>query len=99
MNLFQVLSKGERVIVASNEENTEFITWNRSNTFQWWSQRSMWADSVGHHVDSFVEVDIKTYQGCCDASGCPRGSKTLDFQKAETIAKNWLFHDGSAFPT
>ena len=87
MNLFQVLSLGERVIVASNEETHEFITWNRSNTFQWWSQ--CYDGIAGHHVDSFKEVDIKTYQG----------SKTLDFEKVETIAKNWLFHDGSAFLT
>lgn len=74
MNLFGMLSKGERVIVALDEANNQVITWNRSNTFQCW-------DILPN--GEFTEVDIKVYEG----------SKTLDFNAAETIAKNWLSQD------
>jgi len=52
--LLEVLSKDERVIVASSAEDNQFITWNRFNTFSCWDI---------NEDGTFVEVDVKTYGG------------------------------------
>lgn len=39
MDLFDVLSMGERVIVFSSVEDRCFYTWNQSATLQCWEQK------------------------------------------------------------
>jgi len=50
MNLFQILSHDERIIVLSEEGADVFYTWNQSLTLQKWR-------SVG---DTWEEEDIRT---------------------------------------
>jgi hypothetical protein len=39
MNLFDILSHDERVIVLSDVGQNVIVTWNRSLTLQYWQQR------------------------------------------------------------
>lgn len=53
MNLFEVLSHDERIIVFSNQGESIVITWNRSSTFQCWEVKG----------SEFEEFGIMTYGG------------------------------------
>ena len=53
MNIFQVLSFGQRVIVYSEEGDGIIITWNYSNTFSLFSVNG----------SEFSEIDVCTYGG------------------------------------
>lgn len=37
MDIFEILSKDERLIAYSSEEDRTLITWNQSLTLQWWT--------------------------------------------------------------
>lgn len=37
MDIFEILSKDERLIAYSSEEDRILITWNQSLTLQWWT--------------------------------------------------------------
>jgi hypothetical protein len=60
MNLFEILSHDERVIVFSNEGEGIIITWNRSLTFQ------AWYVQPNRHIDEFGIMtsgkDVRTYE-------------------------------------
>lgn len=55
MNIFQVLSFDQRVIVYSSEEDSIIITWNKSATFSIFS--------FDPRRECFEETDVKTYGG------------------------------------
>jgi hypothetical protein len=49
-DLFELLSKNERVIVYSDEAEQTIYTWNQSRTLQVWMP----------NVDGWIEIDIRT---------------------------------------
>jgi hypothetical protein len=51
MDLFDILSNDERIIVLSSADNYQIYTWNQSCTLQCWQD---------HDDGVWVEVDIRT---------------------------------------
>lgn len=51
-SLFEVLSKDERIIVYSSEEDGCFFTWNQSITLQCWGEagRGAWDELSIHNL-------------------------------------------------
>ena len=56
MNLFEILSFDERVLVYSDVGNQVVYTWNRSITLQAWRRK----DANGQARDAWEEVDVQT---------------------------------------
>lgn len=54
MNIFQVLSFDERIIVASAADTYNVVTWNQSLTLQRWF--------VNESTGQMLEVDIRVLQ-------------------------------------
>ena len=54
LTLFEVLSKNQRVLVWSSEEDQVIITWNQSDTLQMWQY---WLDG------NWEEINIRTLSG------------------------------------
>ncbi len=75
MNLFEILSKNERVIVWSNEETGTIYTWNQSITLQAWTKTDLGSYD---ETDAWEEVSIRTL-----------GIDPRDFQGAREAAKCW----------
>ena len=84
MDIFDILSLDERIIVLSSREDRSLITWNQSDTFQWWRPvvRMDESDYPNGRFDSndWEEVAILTQSGY--------GPKT--FEAARKVAHNWI---------
>ena len=80
MDLFDVLSMDERVIVYSSLEDGVIYTWNNTDTFQCWARMSK-SNSDG--TDNWQEGGILTQSGY--------GPKT--YEQAREVAIAW--HTGS----
>lgn len=83
MNLFDILSNDERVIVYSDKSEGIIITWNRSLTLQCW--RRPWDHSCGGRdtEDVWNEVEAQTL------SEEPGG-----YRSARKAAKAWYANMG-----
>jgi len=56
MNLFDILSNDERVIVLSDEGAKTIFTWNKSLTLQYWG----WFPAEGYKASYWEEFSIRT---------------------------------------
>lgn len=54
MNLFDILSHDERIVVLSNVGDGCIFTWNRSLTLQWWMKNNSLC------VDGWKEIGVRT---------------------------------------
>lgn len=81
MDLFDVLSMGERVIVFSSVEDRCFYTWNQSATLQCWTLAKLYGEE-GSPAGEWEECGIQTL------SVEPR-----NFEEAVKAARNWYFGD------
>ena len=75
MDLFNILSHDERIIVLSNEGDSVIYTWNRSLTLQCWQR----VPSFGRR-DEWKEISVRTL------SEEPR-----NFNEASTAALKWQY--------
>jgi len=82
MDIFEILSMDERVIVYSSLEDRSIITWNQSLTLQWWRP--------------VVRMDERDYpKGCFDPNDWEEvGARTLedvplDYHQARSAAIRW----------
>ena len=73
MNIFDILSKDERIIVYSSEEDGYLYTWNQSLTLQCWG---WFADPLGYC--DWQELDIRTLS-----------NELASFQEARKAAIEW----------
>ena len=81
MDLFEVLSMDERVIVFSSEEDRCLYTWNQSVTLQCWQLRHAPQNEEGTLLfDDWEECGVQTL------SAEPR-----NFKEARDAAKRWYF--------
>ena len=84
MDIITLLSHDERRIVLTSAEDRSIITWNQSDTFQWWRPvvRVNEADYPSGRFDSndWEEVSILTQSGY--------GPKT--YEDARQVAIAWL---------
>jgi hypothetical protein len=73
MNIFDILSHDERVIVLSNEGDERIITWNRSLTLQCW-------ENVDFHRDTgrWNEINVRTL-----------ANEPKSFDEARKAAMQW----------
>ncbi len=82
MDIFEILSMDERVIVYSSEEDRSIFTWNQSLTLQWWRPvvRMDERDYPSGHFDpnDWEEVNVRTL------SDMP-----LDYHEARKAAIRW----------
>lgn len=82
MDIFQILSMDERVIVYSSLEDRSLYTWNQSLTLQWWRPivRADERDYPKGHFDpnDWEEVAVRTL------SDVP-----LDYHAARSAAIRW----------
>lgn len=61
MNLFEILSNDERVIVLSDTKDGVIYTWNRSLTLQCWKRnRPNYNYVVDHPYDNWEEINVRT---------------------------------------
>ena len=85
MDLFDILSMDQRVIVFSSLEDRTLITWNHEDTLQWWRPivRQAMIESQDEYEkfnpNDFEEVSILTQSG--------NGPKTFD--QARKVAIDW----------
>lgn len=82
MDIFEILSMDERVIVYSSEEDRSLFTWNQSLTLQWWRpvvrlDESAYPKGVFDPND-WEEISIRTL------SDMP-----LDYHAARSAAIRW----------
>lgn len=76
MNLFDILSKNQRVIVYSSEEDQCIYTWNQSLTLQCWI---MWDCSKSpFKQEQWRELDILTLS-----------ERPASFEEAKKKAEEW----------
>jgi hypothetical protein len=84
MDILDILSLDERIIVLSDWETRSLITWNQSDTLQWWRPkvRIRKADypKGQHDPNDWEEVTILTQSGY--------GPKT--FKEARKVAQDWI---------
>lgn len=84
MDIITLLSHDERRIVLTSAEDRSIITWNQSDTFQWWRPvvRVNESDYPSGHFDlnDWEEVSILTQSGY--------GPKT--YEDARQVAIAWL---------
>ena len=84
MDILTLLSHDERRIVLTSSEDRSVITWNQSDTFQWWRPvvRMNESDYPKGRFDSndWEEVSILTQSGY--------GPKT--YEDARQVAIAWL---------
>lgn len=84
MDIFTLLSHDERQIVLSSAQDASLITWNQSDTFQWWRPvvRMNESDYPGGQFDpnDWEEVSILTQSG--------HGPKT--HEQARKVAIAWM---------
>jgi WD40 repeat protein len=84
MDLITLLSHDERRIVLTSAEDRSIITWNQSDTFQWWRPVVRMDDSDypsgEFDPNDWEEVSILTQSGY--------GPKT--YEDARQVAINWL---------
>ena len=84
MDIITLLSHDERQIVLTSAEERSIITWNQSDTFQWWRPivRSDFGDYSKGRFDpnDWEEVAILTQSGY--------GPKT--YEDARKVATDWL---------
>ena len=76
MNLMDILSKDERIIVLSSQEDDQFITWNQSSTLQCWQKPCL--ELFTHNPDSWEEVAIQTLS-----------NQPANFEEARKVAQAW----------
>lgn len=62
MNLFDILSNDERVIVLSNKDDAVIYTWNHSLTLQCWKREGSvyFHPAISRHYDNWEEIDVRT---------------------------------------
>jgi hypothetical protein len=77
MDIFEILSMDERVIVYSSLEDRSLITWNQSATLQWW-RPVVRLESYKFDPNDWEEVAILTL------SHSPR-----NFKEAREAAIRW----------
>ena len=82
MDLFDIFSMDERVIVLSSLEDRSLVTWNQSDTLQWWRPIVRCSCYPRGEFDSndWEEVSILTQSGY--------GPKT--FEEARKVAIDWI---------
>lgn len=84
MDIITLLSHDERRIVLTSSEDRSIITWNQSDTFQWWRPvvRTDYSDYPKGRFDlnDWEEVSILTQSGY--------GPKT--YEDARQVAIAWL---------
>lgn len=80
MDILDVLSFDERIIVLTSKEDRSIITWNQSDTFQWWRPVVRIEDPDSFDPNNWEEVAILTQSGY--------GPKT--FEQARTQAELWI---------
>lgn len=80
MDILDILALDERIIVLSSKEDRSIITWNRSDTFQWWRPVVRLEDPEGFDPNNWEEVSILTQSGY--------GPKT--YEQARKVASNWI---------
>lgn len=83
MTLFEILSKDERVIVLSSEEDGALYTWNQSLTLQCWELTSRIGETRGfaYTENEWDEVDIQTLS-----------EEPKDFAAARKAACKWFLN-------
>lgn len=82
MNLYQILSMDERILVYSSEEDQCFYTWNGSATLQRWNARVNKYMFDYPSPGEWEEADIRTIS-----------YETMDYHMAREKAIAW--HTGS----
>lgn len=80
MDIFDILSLDERVIVYSSLEDRSLVTWNKSDTMQWWRPIVRLGDPESFDPNKWEEIAILTQSGY--------GPKTYD--QARKVAIAWL---------
>jgi len=82
MDIFEILSKDERVIVYSSQEERTLITWNQSLTLQYWRPvvRRFESDYPKGHFDpnDWEEVNVRTLS-----------NEPKDYKAAREAAIRW----------
>lgn len=84
MDLFEVLSKDERIIVFSSEEDSCFYTWNQSATLQCWELARLYGEE-GSRAGEWEETGIRTLSM----------DEPKNYQEARDAAKRWYFGVGN----
>jgi hypothetical protein len=81
MNLFDVLSNGERIIVFSVEQDRCIYTWNQSLTLQCWGAFIVkYDDPFGCVAGSWEEQDCLTLS-----------KEPANFEEAKKAAEKWYY--------
>lgn len=81
MDLFEVLSMDERIIVFSTEEDGCFYTWNQSATLQCWARVDQSGNVRGDYgPDEWEECGIQSLS-----------VEPHNYQEARDAAKRWYF--------
>lgn len=62
MNLFDILSCDERVLVLSEFGSSIIYTWNHSLTLQCWKREGSvyFLPDISRHFDKWEEIDVRT---------------------------------------
>lgn len=76
MNLFELLSHDERIIVLSLEEDQILVTWNQSLTLQMWQDRQY---ARAKHSSYWEELNVRTLE-----------SEPKNYAAARAKALEWM---------
>ena len=84
MNLFDILSDDERIIVLSSKQDGIIVTWNQSCTLQYWNKKTVeqYGSSYPFNKD---ELDIWEETDCRTLMNEP-----ANFAEARIAAQEWL---------
>jgi hypothetical protein len=82
MDLFEVLSNDERIIVFSSEEDSCFYTWNQSATLQCWQPKTKAMGPLLMDTGGWEVSGVKTLE-----------DEPRNFEEARKAARNWYFGD------
>jgi hypothetical protein len=80
MDIIDLLANDERIIVYSSKEDRSIVTWNQTDTLQWWRPVVRIEDPESYKQDNWEEVGILTQSGY--------GPKS--YKQARKVAIAWL---------